>query len=74
MGLDVIVFKVVMPKDTLATVEKVSAFEAENECSFHTVENCPAIIGSKFEVEAPIEYIDAGVGARAGVGVPGLVI
>lgn len=29
MGLDVIVFKVVMPKDTLDTVEKVSAFEAE---------------------------------------------
>lgn len=58
MGLDVIVCKVVMPKDTLDTVEKVSAFESENECSFHTVENCPAIIGSKFEVEAPVEYID----------------
>lgn len=58
MGLDVIVFKVVMPKDTLDTVEKVSAFEEENGCSFHTVENCPDIIGSKFEVEAPIEYID----------------
>lgn len=27
MGLDVIVFKVVMPKDVLDTVEKVSAFE-----------------------------------------------
>lgn len=58
MGLDVIVCKVVMPKGRLDTVEKVSAFEAENKCSFHTVENCPAIIGSKFEVEAPVEYID----------------
>lgn len=58
MGLDVIVFKAVMPKVTLDTVEKVSAFESENECSFHTLENCPAIIGSKFEVEIPVEYID----------------
>lgn len=58
MGLDVFVFKVVIPTDKLDTVEKVAAFEAENECSFHTLENCPAIIGSKFEVEAPVEYID----------------
>ena len=58
MGLDVIVCKVVMPEGTLDTVEKVLAFESENECSFHTVENCPAIIGSRFEVEVPIEYID----------------
>ena len=58
MGLDVIVFKGVVPKDKLDTIEKVAAFEAENECSFHTLENCPAIIGSKFEVEIPVEYID----------------
>ena len=58
MGLDVIVCKVVMPEGTLDTVEKVAAFESKNECSFHTTENCPAIIGSKFEVEAPVEYID----------------
>lgn len=58
MGLDILVFKVVIPTDKLDTIEKVAAFEAENECSFHTLENCPAIIGSKFEVEVPVEYID----------------
>lgn len=60
MGLDILVFKAVIPTDKLDTLEKVTAFEAENECSFHTLENCPAIIGSKFEVEAPVEYIDFG--------------
>ena len=58
MGLDVCVFKTVIPTDKLDTIEKVAAFESKNECSFHTTENCPAIIGSKFEVEIPVEYID----------------
>lgn len=60
MGLDVFVFKTVIPTDKLDTIEKVVAFESKNECSFYTTENCPAIIGSKFEVEAPVEYIDFG--------------
>lgn len=60
MGLDVCVFKAIIPSDKLDTIEKVAAFESKNECSFHTTENCPAIIGSKFEVEAPVEYIDFG--------------
>lgn len=60
MGLDVCVFKAIIPADKLDTIEKVAAFESKNECSFHTTENCPAIIGSKFEVEAPVEYIDFG--------------
>ena len=60
MGLDVCVFKAIIPSDKLDTIEKVAAFESKNECSFHTTENCPAIIGSKFEVEVPVEYIDFG--------------
>lgn len=60
MGLDVCVFKAIIPADKLDTIEKVAAFESKNECSFHTTESCPAIIGSKFEVEAPVEYIDFG--------------
>lgn len=58
MGLDVYVFKAIIPADKLDTIEKVAAFESKNECSFHTTENCPAIFGSKFEVEIPREEYD----------------
>ena len=38
MGLDVCVFKAIIPADKLDTIEKVAAFESKNECSFHTTE------------------------------------
>ena len=58
MGLDVTVVKVVIPNKKLETLKDVSLFEKKYKCNFYDSENCPAIHGTKFEVEIPVEYID----------------
>lgn len=59
MGLDVMVFNAVVPnKKLFNTIQEVEDFQTNNNCVFHDSADAPAILGSKFEVEIPVNEYD----------------